>query len=314
MPAQTFRDVWSKVALHASTAPVSLVQSWVQDAYDTLLGKRHWAFLRREFLLTTLASRAVTVTFTQGDRTVTSAGGFVATDAGRQIRLPNGPVYTIDTFTNANEVELLELYAETSGAAAATISDIYLAMPEDFRSFEDVVDLTIQRPIAWWISKERLDLFDPARIASDTRLRVLASHNLSQRTATLGRVLYEAWPHPTAAGTYLVHYFKRSDRLADEDTFQGVLATYTLALQQGALAQAAMWPGTESRKNPYFNLPLARELQAQFLNTCNMLNIMDDDQYLQDLAQVDLAKFGLAAISADTSLLRESDATLADYY
>lgn len=313
--AQTFGDVWRLVALHVPLAPVSLVQSWVQTSYDDLVGTRHWSFLRRQTTITTLASRSLTVTFTQGLTAITSAALFVASDAGRQIRVGTGtPLYTIDVVTNASNATLTQAYGETGGALTATIRDVYLPMPADFRSIEDVRDPQIQRPIAWWISRDRLDLFDPGRVAGDTRFRVLAAAQLSQATSLLGRVTYEAWPWPTAAGTYILNYFKRTDALSDDDLFQGPLATWTSALQKGALAEAAKWPGTATQKNPYFNLPLSKLLEDEFDEACRSLDVMDDDVYLMNLSQVDLSKFGLAALSADTTLMRQSDATLADYY
>lgn len=315
MAVQTFGDVWRKVALYVPGAPPSLVQEWVQSAYEELCGSRHWSFLRETYLLRTLASRSVTPTFTQGSTAITSAGEFLTTDAGRQIRAgSNTPIYTIDTVTSANAAVLTQAYAEADGAKAATIRDVYLPMPANFRSFLNVTDMTIQRPIAWWIARDRLDLFDPGRIASDTRFRVLVAAQISTVTSLSGRYTYEAWPYPTAAGTYLVQYFKRADALADDDAFLGPLATMTNVLQQGALATAARWPGTEGRKNPYFNLSLSNQLQGEFDARLKALDVLDDDVYLMDLQQVDLSKYGLAAISADTTLMRQSDATLADYY
>ena len=57
-----------------------------------------------------------------------------------------------------------------------------------------------------------------------------------------------------------------------------------------------------------------RQLAGEFEQACKSLDVMDDDQYLMDLQQIDLAKFGLAAVSADASLLRATDATTGDYY
>jgi len=272
-------------------------------------------WLRTDALITTLASRSISVTFLQGSPLITSAVLFVATDVGRQIRAgSNTPIYTIDTVTDASNAVLTQLYGEASGAKTATIQDIYLVMPTDFRSIHTVTDMTIQRPIAWWVSKDRLDLFDPGRIASNTRFRVLAAASLSTVTSLAGRVTYEAWPYPTAAGSYILQYFKRTDTLGDDDEFKGALATWTTALEKGALAEAAMWPGTPTQKNPYFNLALADRLGKQFDQFAKSLDVMDDDTYLMDLSQTDLSKFGLAALSADTTLMRQSDATLADYY
>lgn len=315
MAIQTYGDLWRLVALHVPKAPVSLVQSWVQTSYDDLVGRRHWSFLRKDAVLTTLAARSLTVTFTQGLTAITSVALFVSTDVGRQIRVgTNSPVYTIATVTDASNAVLTVAYTETGGAQTASIRDVFLAMPADFRSIHTVTDRTIQRPIAWWISKDRLDLFDPGRIAGDVRFRVMASAALSQVPSLLGRYTYEVWPYPTAAGSYILQYFKRTDTLADDDQFQGPLATWTSVLQKGALAEAAKWPGTVDAKNPYFNLQLARTLEEEFTFATKQLDVMDDDAYLMDLQQVDLSKFGLAALSADTTLMRQSDATLADYY
>lgn len=313
MASQTFRDVWGLVSLHCPLAPPSLTQHWVQLAYDRLIGKRHWSWTKREFILTTLAARSVTVNVLQGSTALTGVGVFASTDQGRQFRVGTGPTYTINTVTVPNAATLTQNYAETSGAVTAVISDVYAIMPADFRSFEDVVDRTIQRPIPWWISGERLNLWDPARISSDARFRILASAFPSQVTAYAGRLTYEMWPRPTAAGSYIVRYFLRTDALDDDTILGGLLATHAASLRTGALAEAAMWPGTTTQKNPYFNLPLARQLKAEFEQDCKQIDVMDDDQYLMDLLQVDLARFGLAALSADTTLLRASDATLHDY-
>lgn len=315
MSAATFSEVWRRVRLYAESAPAHLTRDWVQGAYNDLCGRRHWAWLRTETILSTQAARTISVTLGQGSATVTTAGAWLSTDVGRQLRVGTGPIYTIDLVNSASEAVLTQVYQGTSGVATARVQDIYLVMPADFRSFHTVNDLTIQRPIAWWISKDRLDLFDPGRIASDSRFRVLASGALSTVTSLSGRVLYEAWPYPTAAGSYLVSYFKRSDTIGEDTRFQGVLATRGDVLIEGALARCARWPGRSKQDpNPYFNLKLAEEHESRFTQFCLQLDVMDDDQYLMDLQQVDLSKFGLAALSADTTLMRQSDATLADYY
>lgn len=315
MAARTFRDVWSYVALHVPGAPVGLAQQWVQDAYEDLCGRRHWSFLRTEALITTQAARAVDITFTQASSAITSAAGFLATDIGRQIRVSqSSPFYTINTVVDPSTATLTELYAGDSGAVSATITDLYLVMPENFRSFHEITDANLLRPIAWWLSREYLDALDPGRIMSDGRFRALASNGLSTVTSLSGRITYEAYPRPTSIGTYRYQYFKRADQLADDDLFQGPLATMTNALQKGALAEAAKWPGTTTQKNPYFNPQLAATLSAEFQVALKQIDVLDDDIYLMDLMQVDLSRYGFAAPYGDTQYLRASDATTGDYF
>jgi hypothetical protein len=311
----TFREVWGRVALHVPAAPASLVQIWVQSAYDDLVGKRHWAWTRRATVLRTQAARTIAVTFAQGSPALVSAALFLATDVGRQIRAGSAtPIYTIASVTDPSNAVLTQPFAETGGTLAATLHDRYLAMPADFRSIEVVTDQANHRPVAWWISKERLDVQDPARTYTDSRFRVLASAGLSQVPTLLGRVLYEAWPSPAAEGSYTLAYFARMEPLVEDTEFQGVLATFTRSIEQKALADAARWPGTPQRKNAYFNLPLSRELEREALNATRELDVMDDDQYLMALQQTDLSRFGLAALSGDTPSLRSSDATTSDYW
>lgn len=312
--ASTFRDVWGLVSLHVPLAPTTLVQHWTQLAYDRLIGTRHWAWTRRETLLQTLAARTVTINVTNGSTALTGVAQFVASDVGRQLRVGQEHTYTINTVTDANTAALVETYGGTTGAVSATISDVYLAMPANFRSIHDLTDPTLQRPIAWWVATDRLDLYDPGRVMSDSRFRVLAAAAPSLVTSLSGRMTYEAWPRPTSAGSYLLKYFIRTDALDDETTLPGLLATHADALRTGALAEAALWPGTATQKNPYFNLTLATTLAAHFARACKQIDVMDDDQYLMDLQQVDLSTFGLAALSGDTALLRSTDASAGDYY
>lgn len=316
MPAQTFRDVWSSVLLHAPAVPTALAQKWCQDGYNKLIANRHWSWTRRQTTLSTRAARSGIVTFTQGQQTLTSAAGLFSPDidGGRQIRVGNGYIYTLDTIDSPFSATLVEAYAEDSGDQSATISDIYLGVPLDFRSFETVLDMSNNRPICWWIAKDRLDLFDPGRLSADSRLRVLAAHQISQRQANFGQVLYEAWPHPTAAGTYVLNYFVHMDALSADTPFQGPLATFTDAIEIFALASAAKWPGTADQKNPYFNLQLAKQLDLDFKEAFKEIDVMDDDTYLMDLAQVDLSTYGLASLAASTNLLQRTDADTGDYF
>lgn len=312
--ARTFGDLWRIIALHVPGAPPSLVQEWTQGAYDQLIGKRHWVWTGRETVLRTLAARAITVGVTQGLTAITSAAAFDATDVGRQLRVGTGFTYTIATVTDASNATLTIAYAEdTSAAAAAQISDVYLLMPEDFRSIDTITDQTVSRPVVWWLPAARLEVMDPQRFSYDSRFRVLFSARPSQVPAYAGRITYEAWPRPTAAGSYVLRYWMRTDQLVEDEQFAGILATHTESLKKGALAEAAQWPGTDQQRNPYFNLRLAADLRAQFELACQQLGVMDDDQYLQDLQMVDLSRFW-DGLSGSTDTLRASDATVGDYY
>ena len=54
-------------------------------------------------------------------------------------------------------------------------------------------------------------------------------------------------------------------------------------LVAGALAQAALWPGTGEKPNPYFNAGLAQTKADEFRIGIQMLSLRDDEQYPDDL-------------------------------
>jgi hypothetical protein len=312
---ETFSDVWRRVRLHVPAAPTFLAREWVNAAWKPLGRMRHWGFLYGELRLTIAAARSLAaVTVTQGSATVTSAGLFVAGDAGRQFKVASYPVYTIQTFTNINSIELDVAYGEAGATPAATVFDGYATMPADFESFRIVADPYNQRRLAFWISADQLNILDPTRQASDSGPRLLAERPPSTYTSTLGRTQYEYWPAPTAARSYPAFYNKMAARLDDTTTFSGVMAEAADVLVAGALAQAALWPGTPDLPNPYFNAALAREKKAEFLQGVQQLSLRDDDQHPDDLATVHWERWPLADLAYNDQALRATDATVADLY
>lgn len=313
--AESFGDVWRRVRLHVPAAPTFLAREWVNAAWKPLGRMRHWGFLYGELRLTIAAARSLAVvTVTNGSATVTSAGLFLAADAGRQFKVASYPVYTIQTFTNINTIVLDSVYGEADATPSATIYDGYFTAPADFESFRIIADPYNQRRLAFWISADQLNILDPTRQASDSGPRLLAQRPPSTYTATLGRPQYEYWPAPTAARSYPAFYNKLAARLDDTTTFSGVMAEAADVLVAGALAQAALWPGTPDLPNPYFNAALAREKKAEFLQGVQQLSLRDDDQHPDDLATVHWERWPLADLAYNDQSLRATDATVADLY
>lgn len=314
--AQGFGDSWRAVRLYVPAAPTFLVREWVNVAWKELARSRHWAFLRGELRLTINAARTLgAVTVTRGSVTVTSAGLFVGGDAGRQFRVTTFPTYTIQTFTDVNTIQLDIPYGEDNAVnVPASIFDGYATMPADFESFRLIADPYNQRRLAFWITEDQINLLDSTRQASDTGPRLLALRSPSTFLPTIGRVQYEYWPRPTANRSYPALYNKQVDRLADTELFTGVLADAAEVITDGALAQAALWPGTADKPNPYFNAVLAREKKAAFLNGVQKLSLRDDDQYPDDLAKIHWERWPLADLAYNDESLRAMDATIADLF
>lgn len=315
--AQTFGDAWRRVKLYVPAAPTFLAREWVNVAYQFLANSRQWGFLRGETRLTVNAARAIgSCVVTRNSATVTSAGLFTAADAGRQFRVSSLPIYTVQTFTDVNTIVLDIPYGETSSpAAAATIFDGYATMPADFESFRLVADPYNQRRLAWWIQEDEINLMDPTWSVSDTGPRALiARGGGSTYTPTLGAIQYQYWPRPTADRSYPVLYNKLASFLDDTTPLHGVLSQNVQVLIDGALAEAALWPGTQDQPNRYFNPAVAEVKKRAFQQGVQRLNLRDDDQTPDDLATVHWEHWPLADLAFNDRSLRSTDATVLDLY
>ena len=313
--AETFEQTYRRALARMPNVPALVVRDWVQDAFTRLCERRGggWAFLRTPAFISTLASRSLTVTFTQNSTTVTSAALFLTTDAGRQIRIAGQPIYTIASVTNVNTALLDQPYAAANGAQTVTISDIYTVMPADFKRFLIIADPYNQRPIPFWFTQDQIAVGDIGRESSDSGPRYLLANSYSTATATLGQVRYEMWPSPSSARQFPYVYYKEAPRFSEATVLPGVLRTRGDLLVLGAQLEAAQWPGTRDQKNPYYDLALARQLEARWERDLQLVELADDNQYPEDLFTVDwAARYGLG-LNDPTNVLRQTDATLADY-
>jgi hypothetical protein len=315
--AGTFGDCWRRVRLYVPAAPTFLCREWVNVAYKRMGKARHWSFLRGETRLTINAARTIPVcTVTRGSATVTSAGLFLAGDAGRQFRVKTLPIYTVQTFTDVNTIVLDQPYGEdTSVVAAASIFDGYATLPADFESFRLIADPYTQRRLAYWISEDQVNVLDPTWSVSDSGARCLVARGGgSTYTPTLGAVQYQYWPRPTAARSYPAIYNKQAALLTDTSVLRGVLADQIEVLVDGALAEAALWPGTQDLPNRYFNPTVAQAKRVAFLDGVQHLSLRDDDQAPDDLATVHWEHWPLADLTFNDVQLRATDATVGDFF
>ncbi len=303
------------VRLHVPDAPVMLVRDWVQSTYAQLTDFRPWAWTWEPGQIVWQDSRDLAaVTVTLGSPTVTSAALFVAGDLGRQFTVGNFPIYTVAAVVSTSEITLDQPFQGTEdGSREATSLDAWTTMPETFGAFLAVVDQVNQRWVPWWMTTEELDLLDPTRTSYGPPT-VLASQGLSQQTATLGQAQYALWPLPTDAGSLQYYMRVRPAALTDDSPFKGVLASRPDVIQTGALAQAAKWPGTRDRPNPYFNLALARSLNEEFLTLLMQLDLRDDDVNPMSLDKIPWQRWTAWTWAYNTQYLQMTDATLGAYF
>lgn len=207
--------------------------------------------------------------------------------AWRTVRLhcPSAPTFLAREWVNAAYKQLLGArrwgFMRAAVALPVLTTDTHLVLPSDFGSFEVVVDETRHIRLPWTYSLEQLAQADPGGTFTGLPTALVAA-TPSTAPATLGRARYQLYPSGSAC-TLTAVYHRQGARLTDGDVFPGVLADGAEVLVAGALAQAALWPGTGEKPNPYFNAGLAQAKTQEFKVGIQTLSLRDDEQYPDDL-------------------------------
>lgn len=283
MVSDTFGQCWRRVLLHCPFVPVPLAQDWVRDRYRMLLdagGQWGGQTAESQFIIPT-AYNTGTVSLTNGSATMLGAAtGWTSALEGRQLYIAGaGPYYTVTTVVDPTTITLERPFGgTTTGAGTAyEIAQVYLTPPSDFLYFKSIKDPVNNWRLRFNVSQETLDRWD-ARRTTVGNAWIMADYR--QNTAgTIPR--YEIWPRVVTQRLYPYLYVKRpADLSADSD--RPMFPIRGDELVTGALADLATWPGTETRRNPGFNLQLAQHYEKMFSEMVNNLSRVDQETYLSD--------------------------------
>jgi hypothetical protein len=280
---ETFAQLRSRLLLRTGdlVGPF-LAEEWVRSAFRDLVEYRRWSWsLKRGQLLTFDAYTTGTATVTAGTPTVTITTGVVSSAfIGRQFRIGyQFPILTItDVNVGANTLTLSDNWWPTNATTATySIYQAYIVLPSDFQSFVSVIDPNYAQPVGFGGSVENLDAIDPQRSLSGSPPRQLAYFDYYN-----GLPRYELWPHQRTAAVYpIVYQCRPVDAFDIGSTVPASIPGDVL--MERALMYAALWPGTESAPNPYFNLKLAMVHQKNYDERVAILEKQDNGIMQQDL-------------------------------
>lgn len=269
-----------------------LAQQFVNFAFRDLLEKRKWSFaIRQSQFIFPNQVTAGTVTVTLNSTAVVGVGtAFVASMIGQQFRVNTlTPIYTIVAVGSTTTLTLDQPWGTTTKAGAGfQIYTAYQIPPTDFHAFTTVWDSNFSWQLWTTCSQAELNSYDAQR-ASQGVPYVVADYDYTSLAfggATLSPALprFEIWPHQTS--TYVIPFMYES-RFPDLNDSNGELPRFIPGnvLLEGALAQAARWPGPDAEhRNPYFNLNLAQMHQALYDKQVRELERQDDDVYCRDVS------------------------------
>jgi len=295
-PNNTFGQLWNRVLLYAPDLPPPLAQEFIKITYHNVIGDHSWTDTRKdaEFLLPD-AYTTGTLTVTNGSASVLGAGVNFANSSlyvGRQLAVGNiAPFYTITDVTQAipsgtyDTLTLDRAYANSTEAGVTySIGQYYVEFPTDLYVLERIRD----QANGWYLitqtyNQEYLDRVDVRRQATGTpTLCVVAPYRTDASTGIV-YPRYEVWPRVQAKRFYAYRYRTNPELSANSDRPISALSPEVLVF--GALRQAAIWPGTKDRANPYFS----QELHATYTKMYDdalQNSIQQDMERNQEMVQV----------------------------
>lgn len=302
----TYGQMWRRILLHCPFVPVPLAQDWINDRYRAALDSAGlWGgqVAESQFIIPDAYSTG-TISATNASITVTGAAtGWTAALEGRQFYTGGaGPYYTISTVDVGAQTLTLEraFGGTTTGAGTAyEIAQAYVTPPTDFLAFKSIKDPVNNWRIRFNKPQEWLDRVDARRSTAGN-----AWYFVDYRQSSTGVPRYEVWPRVTSQRVYPFLYWRRpADMTTDDATPMFPLRGDELVT--GALADLSRWPGTERRRNPGFNLQLAKEYEEMFADEIRRLQRVDQETYLSDyIAPNDGFDEGLADIPLDAHFLQ----------
>lgn len=295
MAQETFAQIWNKVILYAPNLPVPLAQQMVKDTYISVLNAHEWSETMKETEMTLATEYATgSVTVTNGSTTVALATGTVTTDWNntRQLGVYSNqgyaPFYDIVSVNTTNNTMTLDrAYAGASSTAASYIvAQYFIELPSTFHVSLDVRDATRNwRLRRMYHQASYLDRIDARRQYAGTPILYVQAQARISSGVSYPR--FEFWPRIPSGTKLIWRYIDRVELVNGTD--YPITMVSPKVLVYGALALAAMWPGTAERPNPFFGIEQHREynkLYEQYLQE-SILRDQDRAQNFMSYAEDD---------------------------
>lgn len=312
----TFSSISSSLLARCPVADLLLSRQWVSHTFRRIMERRRWSSLTKygQFIFPQVYNTG-TVTVTQNSTTVTGVGtAFTAAMVGLQFRpTATVPIYTINSVNVGAQTLTLDFPygAATQTTLGFEIFSAYPIVPTDFHSFITAVD-----PANNWrlwinmLSQADLDAIDPRRSYAGSYPYLILFHDYASPDLMTALNLsgpplprMEVWPH---VKVNKVVPFMYETRWTDLEDANASLPRYIRGdvLLEGALAQAAAWPGPEGRPNPMFNLNLSIYHKTEFERMVNELERQDDEIWEQNINYSDWFLFPYAPFPLTASYIQ----------
>jgi hypothetical protein len=210
----------------------------------------------------------------------------------QQIRIRGYSIYSIIAMdsTNPNAVVLTLDRPFVDPLTSLTgngyqMFQAYIAAPVGFKRWLNIADMFNAWALDIWTSRRTTNMIDPARLYTSNPIAVMglgADHRGAGTTtpsATLGQQLYELYPNPSTAISYMTYYVvdgpdlvNNSDTLPFPITQEVVLSKARTYVYEWAEARKDVMAAKGSGAN--YTL-LKKEAEAEFLARLKTLRLLD---------------------------------------
>ena len=293
----TYNDLVQGIGLRCPAAGLFLRRQWIDFRFRQLWDRKLWSWQRKrgQFIMDQ-AVVAGTAACTRGSFTVTGTGTAWTTDqVNHQFRLGlQTPIYTIAAVNSATSLDLTTVWGAPSASGIYSIYNAYVTPPSDFQNFIAVIDPQYNWQLELNVTQEELNAWDAQRANTGTAY-VVASLDFDDVFNTPPLPRYEIWPHQRAQYVYPFQYVSRPPDLSDPGASLPRMIRGDVLLE-GALADAARWPGLSDQRNPYFNLPLAMAHEARYTAMVDEMVRTDDEIFENDVTYMSLSAMPFASI------------------
>lgn len=254
-----------------------MAQEFINTAYSRALAAYDWGGKRGDFTFFIPPTvNAGTITVTQDSATITGAGtAWTSAMVGRQIFVANkSPIYTITDVASPTSLTIDTTYegANASGLGYS-IDLVYVEPPADFESWEDVYDPDNRWRLYLLYQQKHFDLWDASRTA------VGGPWALGAATfSSTGVPRYELWPRLSGSTgrLYGARYIKTIPLLS-ADSDRPIFPIRGDVIRQGALAEMALWKGTDQAPSPAYDPGVSQVREKKFITELNKLELVDQN-------------------------------------
>lgn len=274
-----FRMMVGEILQWNPDAPVTMVETWINNAYRKVIDHRLWygLMVRGQIQVPNVYTRG-TATFTLGSPEVFGINtAWTAAMVGMQIRAGfQTGFYNISAVDAVNQKITLDLPwgNPTVASSGYTMMQVWVTLGYNIKMILTAVNQRQGYPLKVNVPQAMLNQKDTWRTSTGWTT-VLSNMAPDYR----GFPMYELWPAPTYQQVFPFNAYVQTPNMVEDTDFPAAFVRSDIIVT-GALVDAKMFG---SKASKYYNPDVSQSKMREFKEELNKLSMMDDNLYPKDL-------------------------------